>query len=234
MDAPDLPRDLHDAALRGLARLNRLAGADRGFRSPLRTLLAECPAGEVGILDLATGSADLPVALDRWLGPRTRSDQKRRWIGVDISDHALDRATARAASSGLRFEGLRRNVITDPLPSCDIAMCSLFLHHLTHAEAVTCIRRLQASARVGVIVGDLRRTRLGLLLATAAARLATRSPVVHADAPASVRAAFDDPAFARILSDAGIRSPRMLDVFPQRRIAWWWSTNACGPETTTA
>ena len=234
MDDPDLGQDLHDAALNGLARLNRLAVADRGFRRPLGRLLDRHDAGPVRILDLATGSGDRPVALDRWLA-RHRPDHERQWIGVDISDHALDRAADRATTAGMAFRRVSCNVLTDALPPCDIAMCSLFLHHLSHDEAVTCIRRLHDSARIGVVVGDLRRTRLGLVMAAGAARLTTRSPVVHADAPASVRAAFDDDEFAAILRDARIPDPAGSErVFPQRRIAWWWTTNAESPSDDTA
>ena len=174
MDDPALSPDLHDAALEGLARLNRVAGADIGFREPLARLLDAHDGGPVRLLDLATGSADLPVRLDRWLG-RSRPALERRWNGVDISEHALRRAEARARAAGLAFHSCRVDVLENELPPCDIAMCSLFLHHLDDEQAVTAIRRLDASARIGVIVGDLRRTRLGLILAdifptTAAAR----------------------------------------------------------------
>ena len=234
MDDPALSPALQDAALDGLARLNRVAGADRGFRAPIANLLAELPSGPIRLLDLATGSGDLPVRLDRWLAHH-RPDLERRWIGVDISVHALDRASARAGAAGLSFEGCRADVLSDDLPPCDLAMCSLFLHHLEEDAAVTALRRLDAAATTGVVVGDLRRTRLGLLLATGAARLLTRSPVVHADAPASVRAAFADSEFERLVHRAcspassggcGAGSPVFARAFPQRRIAWWRTTNA--------
>ncbi len=230
MDDPDLSPDLHDAALDGLARLNRVAGADLGFRRPLTRLLEHHPAGEIRLLDLATGSGDLPVRLDRWLG-RTRPELVRHWQGVDISQHALERAGTRAETAGIEFQPNRSDVLREPLPPCDIAMCSLFLHHLDDAQAAIVIRRLDACARIGVIVGDLRRTRLGLILASGAARLLTRSPIVHADAPASVRAAFADEAFERIVRDA---TPSNIPVnfnraFPQRRIAWWRTTKPDGP-----
>lgn len=232
MDDPELGQGLHDHALDGLARLNRLAGADRGFRRPIRTLVGDGASRSIRILDLATGSADLPVALDRWMARRMPGIE-RHWIGADISSHALDRATARASAAGLRFEPCRVDVLTEPLPPCDIAMCSLFLHHLAHADAVTCVRRLHVAARSGVVVGDLRRTRLGLAMATGAARLVTRSPVVHADAPASVRAAFNDSEFAAILAEATIPAPRFARVFPERRIAWWSTSNPERPTEPT-
>lgn len=226
MDDPTLEAGLHDAALDGLARLNRVGGIDRGFRRPIESLLRTMPAGPIRILDLATGSGDLPMRLDRWLA-RRRPDLERHWIGVDISDHALVRATDRARASGLHFEPHRCDVLADELPSCDVAMCSLFLHHLDEPSAVTAIRRLDAAARLGVVLGDLRRTRLGLALASTAARLLSRSPVVHADAPASVRAAFDDTEFERIVHEAvGAASPSFARTFPERRIAWWRSANA--------
>lgn len=226
MDDPALSAGLHDAALDGLARLNRVAGADRGFRRPIDLLLRDLPAGPVRLLDLATGSGDLPVRLDRWLG-RRRPDLERRWIVVDISDHALSRATDRARAAGLHLEPHRRDVLVDDLPSCDVAMCSLFLHHLDVPQAIVAIRRLDAAAERGVVLGDLRRTRLGLTLASTAARLLTRSPVVHADAPASVRAAFDDTELEQIVHDAvGAARPSFARTFPQRRIVWWRSTKA--------
>ena len=230
MDDPDLSPELHDAALDGLARLNRVAGADLGFRTPLSRLLEHHPGGDVRLLDLATGSGDLPVRLDRWLG-RARPDLARHWQGVDISRHALDRASARARIAGIEFQPHRSDVLLEELPPCDIAMCSLFLHHLDEEQAAITIRRLDASARIGVIVGDLRRTRLGLVLATGAARLLTRSPIVHADAPASVRAAFADEAFERFVQEA---APSGIPLhfhraFPQRRIAWWRTAKSGGP-----
>lgn len=227
MDDPALSPELHDAALDGLARLNRVAGADVGFRGPLARLLDAHVGGPVRLLDLATGSGDLPVRLDRWLS-RTRPGLERCWHGVDISEHALERARDRAKAASVAFEGSRADVLREDLPACDIAMCSLFLHHLDDQQAATAIRRLHEAARIGVILGDLRRTRLGLVLASGAARLFTRSPIVHADAPASVRAAFDDDAFETIVRGS---TPAGTEVtfshaFPQRRIAWWRTTRS--------
>ena len=100
-------------------------------------------------------------------------------------------------------------------------MCSLFLHHLSDADAVTALTRMREAARRGVVISDLRRTALGLLLAKLAPRLATRSPVVHTDAVRSVHAAYTEQELRTLLDRAGLTGAQLLRVWPQRMLAVW-------------
>ena len=220
MDDPSLPEADHDAALDGLARLNAWSFADRTFRAPILTLNARRtdPSRPLAILDLATGSGDLVGRLGRWL--RTRGVEVE-WHAVDISEHALARCRDRSRACGLEVRTHHLDAIRDPLPPVDIALCSLFLHHLEPDEVTTVLRRLATSARLGGIVSDLRRSSTGLILASVAGRLATRSPVVHFDAPTSVRAAFTTPELAELAADAGLPSSTVQRVFPQRQRLTW-------------
>jgi len=70
-------------------------------------------------------------------------------------------------------------------------------------------------------VCDLRRTRAGLALATLASRMATRSAVVHADAPASVRNAWTPAEAAALAARAGLSGARVRRAFPQRWLLEW-------------
>lgn len=217
MDDPDLPRPDHDHALDGLARLNAWSRADVPFRGPLHELLSGVP-GEATILDLATGSGDLIVRLDPWL---THHGRPVRWAAADISGHALERTSARGAAAGIRIRTHRLDVLSEPLPACDVAICSLFLHHLDSDSIVKVLERLGDTARLGGVVCDLRRSTLGLLLASTSARLATRSPVVHYDAPASVRASLTSSELLELARKAGLPDARVDHVFPQRQRLTW-------------
>jgi hypothetical protein len=63
---------------------------------------------------------------------------------------------------------------------------------------------------------DLRRTRRGLWLAELAARTLTRSPVVRADGPASVRAAFTIAEVTALARRSGLGCVRVRRSWPQR------------------
>lgn len=80
---------------------------------------------------------------------------------------------------------------------------------------------MKAAAGRLVLVSDLVRGRLNLGLVTAACRALSRSPVVHFDGPASVRAAYT-PAELRALADqAGLAGATVRPVFPCRMVLTW-------------
>ena len=217
MDDPSLPAAEHDAALDGLARLNGWSRADRPFRDRIEALIEE-ETGEISILDLAAGSGDLVARLAPWLAAKGRTI---RWVVADISEHALSRCEARARSLGLSLETRRVDALQEELPAVDIAINSLFLHHLTDRDATTVLRNLARCARLGGVICDLRRSGTGWVLAGAASRLATRSHVVHFDAVASVRAAFTVEEMRGLVAEAGIEDAEVEHAFPQRmRISW--------------
>ena len=221
MDAPDLPEREHDLALRGLARLNRLSGADFMLWRFLAPKLATVPKGGVlRILDVATGSGDLPIQLSQRARHRF-PNITIQWAACDVSEHALETATQRAHATGLKLQTHRLDVTADPLPDNDVTICSLFLHHLESSQVVGLLARMATSATTGIVISDLRRTRTGLLLAHLAGRCFSRSPIVHFDAPASVRGAFTHLELADLAHHAGLQGSHMARVFPERMILDW-------------
>ena len=230
MDDPEIETGDHDRALEGLARLNRLARAAAPFQEELGTTLAsretrrlvEATADDrpLVVLDVATGSGDLVVTLERWRRSQAPSSPIH-WIACDRSRHALERARARAAEIDLDLETVECDVTRDELPACDLVFCSLFLHHLTATEVTTVLRRMVSTARIGGLVTDLTRSRLGWLMAALIPRLVTRSPVVHADAVGSVRAAFSRNEFATLVDAAGVPRAEVFDSFPERQAVRW-------------
>jgi len=220
MDDPALPSAEHDRALADLARLNALARSAAILWPHVRTELQRAAAaGRVAtVLDVATGSGDIPVTLARWA---RREQLAAHWIGVDASAHALDRAAERGAASGVPLE-LHRAEATRPLPiSADIVISSLFMHHLARAHAVDALRAMAEATRTVLLVSDLRRSVPGLALAWTAARTLSRSPVVHYDAVASVRGAFTEREFGQIAADAGLHRISIRRAWPQRMLLRW-------------
>jgi len=219
MDQPGLDPHQHISALRSLARLNRLSNCAGILWGPIRSLAATPGHGPVRVLDIATGSGDLPVALARRAaaaGVAVEID------GCDISERAISQATDRAGRAGVAARFFTLDAVHSELPGgYDVVMCSLFMHHLPEKDVVSLLYKMRCGARRMVLVNDLRRTRAGLALAYAASRAFSRSHVVHADATLSVRAAFTIPEFANLTQEAGLDSAVISRCMPMRFLMRW-------------
>lgn len=217
MDDPALAPGDHDLALRGLARLNAISRAHRLLWPRVRALAARC-GRPLRVLDLATGGGDQPARLDALA---RRHGVRLHWILSDCSAHALERAHARAVACGVRCEAVRVDALREPLPEADLVVNSLFLHHFDPDDATRILAAMRRAARLAVGVTDLRRTRPAFGLVWLGSRLLTRSPVVHHDAAASVRAAHEPAEIRALLAGAGL-DDATVEVADAVRWRLWW------------
>jgi len=215
MDDPRLDANEHDRALRGLGRLNGIGRAVPMLWPSIRREIERADGARVSLLDVACGRGDLLRGLHR--RARGRLDCR----GVDVSETALDRAR-NLAPSDIRFE--KRDALSDLLPSADVVVCSLFLHHLAEGDCIALLRKLANSARRLLLISDLERSPFAYVGVSLASRLVTRSPVVHGDGALSVRAAFSAAELETMARRAGLDSARVVRRFPCRLILSWRPT----------
>jgi 2-polyprenyl-3-methyl-5-hydroxy-6-metoxy-1,4-benzoquinol methylase len=219
MDRPDLPAALHEQALRGLARLNWWSGSDRILWPPICRLAAEIHGRPLRVLDVACGAGDVLVGLAR---RARRAGIALELHGIDVSATAIDHARSRIAAAGLSAKLQQRDALGDPLPDgFDAVTCSLFLHHLANGQAVELLRRLAAATTRLVLVNDLRRSAAGWLLASAACRVVSRSPIVHMDGPQSVAAAFTPAEAHELAGRGGLPGAVVTRRWPFRYLLAW-------------
>ena len=219
MDDPALDRAGHDRALAGLCRLNALSRSHRLLLPAVMRAVRAASLREVTILDIATGAADGPVRIAHHL---VRRGVRVRLLLADASAHALETAMARATGAGIDAEPIRCDAVAGPIPArADIVTCSLFVHHLDPPAAVRALGHMRDAARHALAVADLDRSRAGLALAWTASRLASRSPVVHFDAPASVRAAYTAEEARALAQDAGMANASVVRRWPCRWTVEW-------------
>ena len=214
MDDPGLDPAEHRRALAGLARVNWFSGSAGVLWPPIRALAREL-GRPVRVLDVATGSGDVPAGL---LRRANRAGIALEVAGCDISPVAV--STAAANCPGARF--FVHDALGEPLPAgFDVATCSLFLHHLSSDDAVSLLARLGSAAESLVLVNDLARSRFNFLAVWVACHALTTSKVVRFDGPASVRSAFT-PAEALVLADrAGLTGATIRRRFPARFLLSW-------------
>ncbi|MGQ0627073.1 MAG: methyltransferase domain-containing protein [Phycisphaerales bacterium] len=206
MDDPQAdPRALKDA-LGYLRKVNRRLGGEATLIGQLNRWAVDWPVGaRVELLDIATGSADLPIAACRWADSR----------GFDLRITAVDihATTLRLAGEEVARAGLSDRVVLEEVSamrlmdrysfdSFDYVHAGLFLHHLPELEIVTVLRIMDRLARRGILWNDLIRSRVGLWFITAATMFAAEMP--RHDARASVRAAFTKREALGLAQSAGI------------------------------
>jgi SAM-dependent methyltransferase len=191
------------ANFRDIQRVNGLLGGTSTILRHLPRLLAAIPPERsVTILDLATGSADIPLAISRWA---TRQGRDVSIVASDESEAIL--ALARNQTGDQPDITVRRyDALAVPLPDgqFDIVLCSLSLHHFAPDDAVQVLREMNRLARTGFILNDLCRSRLGYVAAWIASRLTTRNRLTRHDAPLSVLRAYTPSELEALLGRAGI------------------------------
>ncbi|WP_428390054.1 methyltransferase domain-containing protein [Mucisphaera sp.] len=219
MDDPSLPQMDHDHALRGLRRINNISRVAQQLFQQIKRL--PNTHSSISILDIATGSGDTLIAL-----ARMAEDRGCEWQlgGLDISPTAIRIAADRANQKQLDIAWHLADALHDPWPpDSDIVFNALFLHHLTREQAVRLLKRMRESARHAVIVSDLQRTIPGYLAAKIGTRLLSRSPIVHADGPQSVRAAWTLAELKQLAYEASYEpeATTIRPAWPQRMTLTW-------------
>ena len=217
MDDPNLPRDDHELALRGLARLNRCSGVASAMYRRIRRLAMTRDDRKLHLLDVASGSGDVPL---RWAAWAKREGWHLQLTLLDLRSVAVEEQQRRAHAADLNVLSLQHDCLDTPLPSgFDVVTCSLFMHHLENHQASQLLQGMQTASDGTVLVCDLERSYLNLALVMAASRLLSRSKVVHTDATLSIQGAFTMPEFQTISQQALGRSLKIRRLFPCRFIA---------------
>lgn len=193
MDLPQPVTDELNEDLANLRILNRRFGGVHAVMSPLQQRLT--PDRSWSVLDLATGSADIPRAVATWC----HSQQ----IALTIDAVDFQASTLEVAAEYCRGHDCIHFHQADirtfaPTRTWDIVTCSLALHHFSESDAVRILCRAAALSTHAVIITDLRRSWLGTLSVDLLTAIWMRAPMTRNDARASVRRAFSFDEFAAL------------------------------------
>lgn len=220
MDQPDLDVRLHSHALDALGRANAVSRTAAALWPSIRAVSQETTTHPLRVLDIACGGGHVLLSLAR-RAVRERMDVD--WLGWDMSPVAIEHARTlalRRGVEGVRFESA--DAFRDPIPpGIDVVLCTLFLHHLSEADAAVLLRRMREAAGAAVVVSDLRRTLLGTAFTWAGCRFLSRSEVFRVDGMRSVAAAFTTDEARDLAAVAGLTGVRVREIWPQRWLLTW-------------
>ncbi|MFM7243736.1 MAG: methyltransferase domain-containing protein [Planctomycetaceae bacterium] len=219
MDDPAIAEPDHLHALSALARINLVSRTAARLAEGINGLLEEAPPTvRCTVVDVACGGGDVTLDVARRL---RRQTSDAHVVGVDVSPRAVERSQAAAARRGSDATFDVRDVLTDGCPPCDVAVSSLFLHHLDDDAATRLLQSMATAARLGIVVSDLVRSRLGLGLAVVGTTILSSSRVARVDGPLSVRAARTPTEYRRLCDAAGLESAAIRRVWPERVVIRW-------------
>jgi 2-polyprenyl-3-methyl-5-hydroxy-6-metoxy-1,4-benzoquinol methylase len=216
MDQPGLDPQAHQAALRGLARINAFTRSAACFFPAIRRLARQAPTRRLRLLDVACGGGDTVRALCR-MGQREGIDLEVH--GCDISAEAVAIASAAARAEGLEAQFFQADAIGAPLPAGYHLITTS--HHLSEPDAETLLRSMGAATLDQLLVHDLIRSHLDLLLTWVGTRLLSRSPIVQIDGPLSVGGAFQLDEVRQLASAAGLAGAQITRFWPERFLLSW-------------
>jgi ubiquinone/menaquinone biosynthesis C-methylase UbiE len=216
------------ANLRDLRRINRWLGGVSLTALAIDALAAH--RDELTLLDVGTGGADIPLAL------LVRAARRSRGLSIVAIDNrpevlaaAVRASPAVAATAGLELHVGDGRSLPYPDRSFDVAHASLVLHHLPADDSIVLLREMARVARLGVVINDLERSRVGWIGAWLVGHLLTGNRYTRHDAPLSVRRAYRSDEMTSMLRDAGLTPVRTLrGAFGQRYAIAALTTAASG------
>lgn len=215
LDAPHHDRAELEQSLDQLAEVNRLLG---GTRAVLRALdSCALPTASLDILDIGTGSADIPIAIERWARGRSIA------VHLTATDlHPQMREIARERTAGMpaiRVEEANALDLPYEPDSFDVVLLSLTLHHFDHGHQVRALREAARTARRAVIINELERCRPNYIGAQLLARTRWRgNRLTRHDGPLSVLRAFTRAELLALAADAGLSVMHLRKRFFHRLV----------------
>ena len=198
MDRPQPVSAELESDLENIRQLNRWFGSYALISMFLSRWIK--PGGRLRIVDLATGSGDIPRLIAEY----------GRKIGAELKIDALDRQSATleiAKRLSVRYPEIvlvEGNLLEwDATEPYDLVLCTLALHHFRDADAVRVLQRCRKLSCKFVLVSDLRRG----WLATIGVHLLTatmfREPMTKYDGRLSAARAFSFAEMNQLARRAG-------------------------------
>ncbi len=214
MDLPGNDPAILEEDLRNLRIINRYLGGYRCIRKGLEDLLPKGGPAAISLLDVGTGSADIPVAIVRWA--------RARGVSVRIAALEPDPVTANVAARRTchfpEISIVRGDASKPPFPraSFDCVLASQLLHHFPEDGIVSLLRTWAQLARQAIIIGDLVRHPVAYHGIRWITRLCTRNPMTLTDAPLSVKRAFTVCEWRELFGRACVGKFQITPMFPYR------------------
>jgi ubiquinone/menaquinone biosynthesis C-methylase UbiE len=236
MDLPGNPRDLLVEDLRNLRTINRCLGGYRGVLKGLKRLVGKDKMSSFSLLDVGTGSADIPGVIVQWarnrgieariiaLDPEAVTAQVASVLTQQQTNPPFISLLQRGKEGDFRRCGISvvqgdGNAPPFRAASFDFVLASQLLHHFPEEKIVALLRTWSRLVRRSIIVSDLVRHPVAYYGIRLVTKVFTRNVMTRTDAPLSVERAFTMAEWHELFRRAEIGPFQVFSVFPYRVLA---------------
>src|SRR5213082_963570 len=206
----ELERDLAN-----IRSLNRWFGSYRQVRHFLRRWLK--PNDKARILDVATGSGDIPRLI---ADHARRQDLEVQVEAIDQQESTIEIARRLSAAYPEIHFSCANLFEWDPPEGYDIVFCSLTLHHFTTNDAVRDLQKMRELSRAHVLLADLRRARWLSCAVYFVTATIYRDEMTKMDARLSAARAFSFLEMRKLAERAGWKGFRHRKFAVGRQAIW--------------
>jgi ubiquinone/menaquinone biosynthesis C-methylase UbiE len=232
MDRPQpVTREL-ERDLANLRSFNRWFGSHRLIRHFLQRWLR--PNGKARVLDIATGSGDIPRLI---VDHARRQNVLVQIDAIDQQESTIEIARGLSAaypeinfycadlfewnlSPGLKLDGLKPSSFP-----YDMVLCSLALHHFSNDDAVRVLQKIRDLSTARILVADLRRARWLSCAVYVVTGTIYRDQMTKTDARLSAARAFSFLEMRKLAERAGWKNSRHRKFAVGRQAIWMDSSS---------
>jgi len=171
-----------------LGKINKWLGGNRITLNGLKELLKQRPEKQTyTIIDLGCGHGDML----RQIADFGREKRLQfQLIGIDANKDAIAYANELSLNyPEISYESI--DIFSSGFRNmkCDIALCTLFLHHFSETDIIALLNQLQSQTSLGIVVNDLQRSEIAYGLFRLLG-MTISNPMVKQDGLTSILRAF--------------------------------------------
>lgn len=149
--------------LKDLKIVNKWLGGNSITIDGIRDLMEpKLKTDKITILDVGCGDGEL---LRQCAAFGKQNEYNFELIGVDFNANIIEYAKLKSKEyPNIKFEKVDVFSKENSIPNCDIALCTLFLHHFNNRDIEYLLKRLLDKTSIGLVINDLERNKQAFTL----------------------------------------------------------------------
>ncbi|AFL82164.1 methyltransferase family protein [Aequorivita sublithincola DSM 14238] len=189
MDDLDFQGEEMKHLLDDLKNVNKWLGGNSITIDGLKELLKNHPNDKIlTILDIGCGDGEL---LRKCTDFGKKNNFNFKCIGIDFNQNILEIAENRSSNyPNLTFKKVDVFLEEELIPNCDIALCTLFLHHFSNEQIENLLKTILKKTEIGLIVNDLQRSKQAFFLFKIVSKLFLKTKTARHDGLVSIARGF--------------------------------------------
>lgn len=213
MDDLDFQGKEMENLLKDLKRVNRWLGGNKITIDGIQKLLQNHSNTEkITILDIGCGDGEL---LRKCADFGLRNNFNFECVGLDFNANIIEFAKEQSRDyHNIKFQKVDVFLEENLILNCDIALCTLFLHHFSNEKIESILKHLIRNANIGIVVNDLHRNRQAFELFKIVSKLFLKTETARNDGLISIAKGFKKTELERISK----KIPNQ-----QSQIHWRWA-----------